>query len=551
MILGDVSVNVNVNVKSLSGNTRRRDGSQHAEDGIQHAGEKRQGDPPPYLNANVPPQHFEAWHGPPINPPPGVWYRGPPGGPPYATPLGPGGFPIEPFPYYRPQIPPAALTNSQPVPPPGAGPRGPHPKNGDMYRPHIPDAYIRPGMPIRPGFFPGPMAFDGYYGPPMGYCNANERDIPFMGMPANPSVYNRHSCDNAPDPGNNHARAGPHGSTGKTFVPEQVELGHPDGSRGTHKVILKQHNEWDEKQDEDKWEDAVPASAPYPGKREPPRASPKKNEWGLEDKKDEEIYSGQKTHGGDACSRNFVNQGSSSDSVKVKLPENGGKAKAVDDGLVTKSQNAVSSFPQPAQFAPATSKDPTLIRKIECLNAKARASDGRPDSASSLSGEELKSSSQVDAKANCLMNEAGTGSVNFERIHTSRNIIRASHEVDISAEDKTFHPAASSGAADSRFVTNLLHIPAYVICYAMKLFICKFAGELVKLCKVDLTIMVKDSTHRMQMGGGRNLLLSLSMQFLLQGQNLALIFIYKSNFHLQKLLRRMVSIFKGKMGESF
>lgn len=143
VISGDNSINANVTV-----NTWRRDGPQHVEEGMfQPPVEKWQGDPPPYLNANVPPQHFDAWRGPPLNPPPGVWYRGPPGGPPYATPVGvgPGGFPMEPFPYYRPQIPPPALANSQPVPQ-GPGPRGHHPKNGDMYRPHIPDGYVRPGM---------------------------------------------------------------------------------------------------------------------------------------------------------------------------------------------------------------------------------------------------------------------------------------------------------------------------------------------------------------------------------------------------------------------
>ncbi|XP_057466429.1 protein MODIFIER OF SNC1 1-like isoform X2 [Actinidia eriantha] len=113
---------------SGTANSWRRNGSQRFEDGV------------PYLNANVPPQHFDAWHGPPINPPPDVWYRGPPGCPPYGTPIAPNGFPTEPSPYYHPQIPPTTLANSQPVPPPETAPRGHHPKNGDLYISHIPNA---------------------------------------------------------------------------------------------------------------------------------------------------------------------------------------------------------------------------------------------------------------------------------------------------------------------------------------------------------------------------------------------------------------------------
>ncbi|MED6167060.1 hypothetical protein PIB30_115441, partial [Stylosanthes scabra] len=93
--------------------------------------EKWQGNTQPYPNAAVPPQHYDAWHGPSVNNPQnGVWFRGPAGGPPFGNPVPPGGFPIEPFPYYRPHIPPTGLVNPPPVPPPGNGPRG-HPKNGD------------------------------------------------------------------------------------------------------------------------------------------------------------------------------------------------------------------------------------------------------------------------------------------------------------------------------------------------------------------------------------------------------------------------------------
>ncbi|CAL5374946.1 unnamed protein product [Camellia sinensis] len=435
--VGDISVNANVRSGNVS--TWRRDGSHHVEDGVQPTMEKWKGDPSPYLNPNFPPHHFDAWRGPPINPPPpGVWYGGPPRGPPYGPPLAPGGFPIEPFPYYHPQIPPPPLANSQPIPPPGAGPRGHHPKNGDLHRPHIPDAYIRPDMPIRPGFYPGPMAYEGYFRPPMGYCNSNERDIPFMGMVAPPAVYNRYPGENPTDPGNNHARASMHGSMGKPSASEHAESGHPDDTRGPYKVLKKPHNEWDEKRAEDKREHGVPANAQYLEKGDQLRTSLPKNEWGLEDREDEENYSGKRTSGGDARSRNFDNRGtSSSDSVKVKLPESRGKAKTIDDVTVTKSETAASTFPQvPPQIVPSTPKDPTLIQKIEGLNAKARTSDGWPDTASIPCREEQKSRLQVDAMASRSASETGTA---FERTH--------SHEVDISTAHKALQPTASSGAA--------------------------------------------------------------------------------------------------------
>ncbi|PSS07765.1 Protein MODIFIER OF like [Actinidia chinensis var. chinensis] len=447
--VGDTSVNENV--RSGTVDTWKKDGSQHAENGlVPPTVGKWEGDhPPPYLNANVPPQHFDAWHGPPINPP-GVWYRGPPGGPPYAAPLAPGGFPIEPFPFYRPQIPPAALANS-PVPPPGVGPRGHHPNNGDMYRPHIPDAYIRPGMPIRPGFYPGPVAYEGYYHPPMGYCNSSEHKFPFMGMAAGP-IYNRYTGENVPDPGNNHTRAGPHGSSGK----EQVQSGHHDDTRGPYKVLLKQHNEWDEKREENKREHPVPANAhaPYLGKGNRPMTLLQKNEWGMEDRNDEEIYSGRRVLGGDASSQNFDNRGRSpSESVTGKLPENRGKAKTEDNKSARKSENEAATFSQAPQVFPANPKDSTLIQKIEGLNAKARASDGWPDAASVPSRDEQKSRSQlVDTKVNCLRNDTGTGAVSFGIIHTSENI--TSHEVDISTADKILQPTASSVATIPRRVSH-------------------------------------------------------------------------------------------------
>ncbi|PPD78454.1 hypothetical protein GOBAR_DD24614 [Gossypium barbadense] len=283
-----VDISGNENQKSGAANFWRRDNPPYSEDGVRPSMEKWHTDPRgphPYPNTAIPPQHYDAWHGPPINNHPGgVWYRGPPAGPPYGPPVPPGGFPLEPFPYYRPQIPGSAHANPRPVPPPGAGPRGPHPKNGDMYRGPMPDAFVRPGMPIRPAFYPGPVAYEGYYGPPMGYCNLNEREMPFMGMPAGPA-YNRHPGQSAPDPGGSHARPSGFGPPGKALVAEHFESGHPNDNRGPYKVLLKQHEGWEGKDEEHGSEDNVTSVVE---KGDLKRTSSWENDWKADQRKEEE-----------------------------------------------------------------------------------------------------------------------------------------------------------------------------------------------------------------------------------------------------------------------
>ncbi|PSR96706.1 Protein MODIFIER OF like [Actinidia chinensis var. chinensis] len=305
---------------------------------------------------------------------------------------------------------------------------------------------MRPDMPIRPGFYPGPMAYEGYYGPPIrpGYCNPNEQVIPFMGMAAGPSFYKRHPGENALDPGNKSARGSVHGSIEKTSVSEHVESGHSDDSRGPDRVLLKPHNEWDSKQGEGQRKHIIPVNDNFE-KGNQPRNSSQKLEWGLEDGEDEEIYS-RKTLVGDSHSQNFANRGTcSSDSVKVKSPESRGKVKALDGSLVNKSENAASTIP------PATPRDPQLIQKIGGLNAKARASDGLPDAPSVPCREEQKSRSQeVDAMEKCSARKAGSDAVCFERTHTNANLISSFQEINVITADKTLQSAVSSVPTISR-----------------------------------------------------------------------------------------------------
>ncbi|KAJ6339756.1 hypothetical protein OIU77_007660 [Salix suchowensis] len=440
---GDASINTNAKIEPA--NSWRRENPMCGEDGSRPSMEKWHPDHQLYPNSNIRPQNYDSWHGPPVNNPPGgVWYRGPPGGPPFAPPIAPGGFPMEPFPYYCPQIPPAALANPQQGPPPGPGPRGPHPPNGDMYRPHMHDAFMRPGMPFRPGFYPGPVPYEGYYTSHMGYCNSNDRDIQFMGMAVSPAPYNRYSGQNAPDPGNSHGRPGGYGSSGHAMVSEQLESGHPQDTRGPYKVLLKQHDGLEGKDKEQKWDDMMTSNASYPGKGDHQRRSSWENGWRADEKNNKEWNT--RRIGEEFSSEANGNQGG----AKVKPLEHVGNWKAADECSVKKmehAEHAASGFPE-VSTAP---KDTSLIRKIEGLNLKARASDGRQEVKFASGREEHKNRLQgSNAKSSHSANEAGNSHASLERTHFHGINGTASHEDCISAADKSLEVTDAIGTASSR-----------------------------------------------------------------------------------------------------
>ncbi|XP_013597151.1 PREDICTED: protein MODIFIER OF SNC1 1-like isoform X3 [Brassica oleracea var. oleracea] len=168
------------NVRIGDDSAWRRDNQPYSENESRYCREKGQLDSrglQPYPNANFPHQ-YDAWRGPPVNNHQGGgWYRG---NQPYGAPMGPGGFHVDPFPFYPTQVPP--------VPGHEAGPRGNHAINEKMFRPPILDPYVHP----RPGFYHGPVPREGYYGPPMGYGGPSNRDLPFAGRPAGPHAYHQH-----------------------------------------------------------------------------------------------------------------------------------------------------------------------------------------------------------------------------------------------------------------------------------------------------------------------------------------------------------------------
>ncbi|ESW27443.1 hypothetical protein PHAVU_003G202300 [Phaseolus vulgaris] len=432
---------VNANIKGGTVNSWRRDYQVYNEEGVRPGIEKWQGNSQHYPNAGIPPQHYDAWHGPPVNNPQGcVWFRGPPSGPPFGNPVTPSGFPMDPFPYYRPHMPPAGLVSPPPVPPPGAGPRGHH-KNGDVYRPHIADGFIRPGIPMRPGFYPGSMAYEGYYSPPMGYCNANERDVPFMGMAAGP-VYNRYSNLNPPEPGNSQGRSAGYGNAGKQLTSEQVESGHPPDTAGPYRVLLKQQPESDGKNESANWEDSEKTNAAYVDGLGQPRMTVWENEQRSNYRKNEELNLRTSTHG-EVSSQTSENQVSSSSVIKGKTPESSGNIK-FDDNSARKLDGVASGMLEVSP-KPSAPKDASLIQKIEGLNAKAR------DNSSARIREEQRSKFHTsNAAIDHAENTVGADVVFPARTHATEIINPAHHEMGAAGAGKNFESLSFSGTATSR-----------------------------------------------------------------------------------------------------
>ncbi|XP_054820579.1 protein MODIFIER OF SNC1 1 isoform X2 [Prosopis cineraria] len=434
-------VSVDANVMGGAVNSWGGDHQTHSDDGMKPSMEKWQGNPHPYPSAGIGPQHYDAWHVPPVNNPQGgVWFRGPPGGPPFGSPVTPGGFPIEPFSYYRPHIPPTGLVNPPTVPPPGAGPRGPHPKNGDAYRPHMPDSYIRPGMPIRAGFYPGPMAYDGYYSAPMGYCNSNDRDVPFMGMSAGLTVYSRYSVQNPSEPGNLQGRSGGCVSSGKQSS-KQGESSHPPDTGGPYRVLLKQNNAWDGKNEPSNWEESETVNA-YVERRDNKGLPVWDNEQKTDSRVNEEMNS--RAGGcGDEVLQTSENRGSSF-SVKADHSDSSGNIKTSNDTSARKLDRTASGGEEVPSRSVAP-KESSLIQKIEGLNAKAR------DNSSAKSREEQRNKFYAaNAPVNHVENGVVAGDMLLQRKCTPEVLNPTLREVSASGGEKNLESLSFRGTESSR-----------------------------------------------------------------------------------------------------
>ncbi|KAL3655393.1 hypothetical protein CASFOL_001179 [Castilleja foliolosa] len=414
-------------VKHGTVNIWRSDGPQGAEGDIHPSMEKWHGDNPQYFNSHTAPQHFDTWRGPPMNAPASVWYGGGPRsrGPPFGHPVRPGGFPLEPFPYYRPQIAPPPLAGSQPILP--QRPRGPHPNNGDLYRPQLPDAYARPGMPpFRPGYYPGPpgpMAFESFCGPPMGY----ERDLPHMGMATGPPDYNSSYPGPAPDPRNSHGRNGRGHHGGKTSS-EQVES--EDNTQGPKRVTLRSRNQCDRREEGGTQEHSVQQSdVLYPDKNQLPIIySSQKSEWGAEEDTDEAIYDKRRAMN-EKQPRNCEHRVHSADGVRVMSFEGMGNAKAVHDNWSNVPESGPSLSPETSQVHLGFERDSSVLTVTK--NSTLLHSFGNRSQVTGI---------KVNNKSGGVSNTAGP----FEMTPASRDFVSVPHEVTDPVADKPMQPVIAS-----------------------------------------------------------------------------------------------------------
>uniref|UniRef100_A0A7N0TJK6 BAT2 N-terminal domain-containing protein n=1 Tax=Kalanchoe fedtschenkoi TaxID=63787 RepID=A0A7N0TJK6_KALFE len=443
----------------------RRDSPPY-EEGRRPNIEKWQGDPlQRNPNMSMPPQHFPPWHGAPVGSPPvGVWYRGPPGAPSYVPPggprygppgappygqsgppygpsgvppygplIGPGGFPVE-HPYYRPPMPAPVIGNSHPVPHHGSGPRGLHQNNGEMYRPHIPDGHFRPGMPMRPGFFPGPVPYEGYYPPPIGYCGPNDRDHPFMGPAGGPAVYDRHLNPNDPDTCNSQSATVVHVSNEKPSGPDQVSSGQRHEPHEQYKVLLKQQGV------EHEWGGNTTATDSQFEKGYRRRPSSYEKDQGAGSFNGEKTDSRRVPSREGGPTRGSFTHGGSQFHGRERLSDG---AKSMKGGNNVEKNLVDELSTSEAVGAP---KDSSLIKKIEGLNAKARGTDVKQDAALNSSWDEGKSRSHIISKAPHLTNAKshGGGSVNPP----------TSHGIEVAFGNKNYELTADGGPNSSLKLPN-------------------------------------------------------------------------------------------------
>ncbi|KAK1269944.1 hypothetical protein QJS04_geneDACA005073 [Acorus gramineus] len=356
-----------------------------------------------YPHSNMPPHQFDPWRGHPVrNPMEAGWYRGSPQHGPYTPPGMPGSYPpVEPFPFYP----------AQPIPRPG-GPGVFYPKNGETFRPHMPDSRVvsnLPVVPVKPGGYPSPMPYDGYYGPPRGgFSNPNERDAQFIGIRPRPGAYNYYPNQN---PGTFHAKPG------GCILTVDKETGHAkEAPQGAYKVLLKHHDSWGGDDADDKKEDLVQSV---------PGSSVRGDDLGCG--KNEQMEISESASG---------EKDSSQSSSHRREPKKGFiKDRLADDALVKNPEKA--AFLQCTQHHAVSKKDATLIEKVESLNTKARKPDVRYDAgAGSAREDKLKETRNVSMKADHSTKEVGTSNI-AKKVSTGGVSNSFSKEVDSSNGDKS------------------------------------------------------------------------------------------------------------------
>ncbi|XP_073106773.1 protein MODIFIER OF SNC1 1 isoform X2 [Elaeis guineensis] len=426
---------------------------------------------PQYPSLNMTPHQFDSWHGPPLDSPDGIWYRGRGlGGP--CRPTGPpGGFPADHFGYY-PQFPPS----SEAVPRQGPGQGGYHPNNGETYRPHVPpNSFMvasHPVLPARPGVYQTPVPYDGYHGMPQaGFCSYGERQVPFSGVASRPGVYNQHPHQHGnPNPGQFHIRPRGHDP------PMVMETDRTHGThQGQYKVLLKQH---DGLELEDNKLQEMELN-PHFGKGSKRGRSAQEASWCTNSRKDEQAVLGRSKPDCEGFSKPSSDlEGHSSEPVSMDSQKSSNKS---TDGILTRPEAAVS-VAHDRQGYPVTKKNATLIEKIEGLNNKARSADGHSEVAPFSFREEKTKLKAATRKADHSPKPICSNVITLENAPSSGMVIPGpgelnsstiSNDVKLSSDWKTVPGPSESqviavGKSDSSELGEVGHSHNYMRDNAMR-----------------------------------------------------------------------------------
>ncbi|KAJ6851482.1 protein MODIFIER OF SNC1 1-like [Iris pallida] len=387
-----------------------------------------------YTNVNIPPRNFDSWRNPPFHPADAAWYRG--GGPvgPY-RPSGPPGS------YFDPHVSARPLPNSQAVPRPDASSVGYRPNNGEPYRPHMPpEPYMGPGysnMPRRPGPYPGPVPYEGYYGPQAGFYNSSEKG-PIMPM-VRPVVYNQYPSQNLHlDPGNYHARPGGYATT---MNEEQIKLGQTHENQGQFRVLLKQHDVREGREVHGKPEQSLMGTAPHLEREIQPGLLRQEGDRRTKIQKAEaaKTLSLPPVEGAPSMHKSSSLDGDSSDCHHRNFSEN--SIKEADDRLIRREETTNARVRDRKQY-PVMKKNSPLMEKGVGLHTKAQITDRQNDFGMCSSKEKTKS------KDVTITADQSTSMVN---VPTSNDVILVPGKPNALTEEK-YH--------ESTTVDKVLHVPS-------------------------------------------------------------------------------------------
>ncbi|XP_039114650.1 protein MODIFIER OF SNC1 1-like isoform X2 [Dioscorea cayenensis subsp. rotundata] len=325
----------------------------------------------PYPTVNMPPPQFDAWRGPPVRPPDGIWYTVGTAGGPFRPAGPPGSYPIDHYAFYPSQH-PGPLPNSQPVPRPG--PSGVHYlKNGEAYRPQLSqESYAVPNHPIisvRPGLYQN-APYDGYLGPRASFCNPTEREVSTMGT-VGPGIYSQFNRNANVESGKFLVRPDIRPSI---IAKEHVKSGQfSDIHHGQYKVLLKQHDSCEGKDVEEKKEQSTLDGLPYSEERK--QYDSTTHEDGMKNRSKDEgsafakavpmTETSQSATDWDGRSSNANTKNSLKDSSKI-----------TNEALVKRPDGFTGIPAHDQRPYSVVKKDASLMEKIEVLNNKARNVDG-------------------------------------------------------------------------------------------------------------------------------------------------------------------------------